>query len=355
MDKNSETTRSLLIKHYQAYPKLQIEDVFKYLFQSALGCEHLLTDENAALAYIKSEYEAVSKSDLPRVDLLDGDFSRVHLSLLNGGLTPETLARLFFLSAREVSDGKAVLEQKLNVARELVSVGSLPFEAKAFEAMLAQWRDRGYPAVHHSDSFRENYRPAYRVVANRLVEYLSIFTAIDKLLCGGSAIIAIEGGSASGKTTLAAILRDVYDCNVFHMDDFFLRPEQRTPQRLLEIGGNLDRERFYDEVLKPLKSGETVHYRPFDCSTGTLGAVITVSPKRLTVVEGVYSMHPAFGKYYDLGIFLDVDPNSQRQRIAKRNTEKLAKRFFEEWIPLENVYFDKTDIKSRSTQCKSIK
>ena len=35
-------------------------------------------------------------------------------------------------------------------------------------------------------------------------------------------IIAIDGKCTSGKTTLASKLAEIYDCNVFHMDDFFL-------------------------------------------------------------------------------------------------------------------------------------
>ena len=54
------------------------------------------------------------------------------------------------------------------------------------------------------------------------------------------------------------------------MDDFFLRPEQRTPERYAEPGGNVDRERFLAEVLIPLRAGETVQYRRFDCSTFTV-------------------------------------------------------------------------------------
>ena len=45
------------------------------------------------------------------------------------------------------------------------------------------------------------------------------------------AVVAIDGKCTSGKTTLASKLAEIYDCNVFHMDDFFLRPEQRTPER----------------------------------------------------------------------------------------------------------------------------
>ena len=68
-------------------------------------------------------------------------------------------------------------------------------------------------------------------------------------------IVAIDGKCTSGKTTSASKLAEIYDCNVFHMDDFFLRPEQRTSERFAEIGGNVDYERFQEEVLFPLRSG----------------------------------------------------------------------------------------------------
>ena len=44
-------------------------------------------------------------------------------------------------------------------------------------------------------------------------------------------IVAIEGGSAGGKTTLAARLQKELDANVFHMDDFFLHPCKRIPPK----------------------------------------------------------------------------------------------------------------------------
>ena len=66
-------------------------------------------------------------------------------------------------------------------------------------------------------------------------------------------VIAIDGNCTAGKTTLAAVLEKEYDCNVFHMDDFFLRPQQRTAERYAEPGGNVDYERFQEEVLIPLK------------------------------------------------------------------------------------------------------
>ena len=61
-------------------------------------------------------------------------------------------------------------------------------------------------------------------------------------------LVAIDGRCGSGKTTLGEYLKGQFDCNLFHMDDFFLRMEQRTPDRMKETGGNVDYERFYETV-----------------------------------------------------------------------------------------------------------
>ena len=170
---------------------------------------------------------------------------------------------------------------------------------------------------------------------------------IDELLAKKDmVVVAIDGKCTSGKTTLAAKLAEVYDCNVFHMDDFFLRPEQRTAERFAEIGGNVDYERFKDEVLIPLKAGQAFSYRPFDCSTFTLADRVCVTPKKLNIIEGTYSHHPYFGGPYDMKILLTVDEETQRQRILQRPAF-LHVRFFEEWIPMENRYLAGFDIPDR--------
>ena len=48
-------TRAFLLFHVSAYPKAELSDLFKALYQSAFGCEHLVADASAAEAYIASE------------------------------------------------------------------------------------------------------------------------------------------------------------------------------------------------------------------------------------------------------------------------------------------------------------
>lgn len=152
-------------------------------------------------------------------------------------------------------------------------------------------------------------------------------------------LVAIDGNCTAGKTTLAGKLAEELSCNVFHMDEFFLRPEQRSPERLAEAGGNVDYERFRQEVLLPLTRGEPVRYRPYDCRTQTLKAPVELPHRKLAIIEGTYSCHPCFGDPYDLKLFLTVSPEVQRQRILQRPAFK-HRRFFEEWIPMEQKYFE---------------
>ena len=181
--------------------------------------------------------------------------------------------------------------------------------------------------------------------------FLFVQPQIDRLLARKPQIIvAIDGNCTAGKTTLANQLAANYDCNIFHMDDFFLRPEQRTVERFAEIGGNVDYERFNVEVLLPLKSGKPFSYRPFDCSTFQLTDPVAVMPKKLNIIEGTYSLHPYFGEVYDLKVFLSITPELQRERILQRPVF-LHKRFFEEWIPMENQYFNIVKI---SEECQIV-
>lgn len=167
-------------------------------------------------------------------------------------------------------------------------------------------------------------------------------------------LLAIDGGSASGKTTLAALLAQRYGCPVFHMDDFFLRPEQRTPQRLAEPGGNVDRERFFSEVLQPLRQGGPASYRRYDCQTGQLLPPVLRQAGQLNVIEGAYSMHPELSALYDLSVFLAVSPETQRRRILQREPAFKQQLFFQKWIPMENRYFQAFSIPERCDLCIEI-
>ncbi len=162
-------------------------------------------------------------------------------------------------------------------------------------------------------------------------------------------IIAVDGPCATGKSTFADDVAKEYDCQVFHMDDFFLTEEEKTEERLSVPGGNVAWERFEEEVLKKLDAGQPFTYKKYNCKTGEFFDSKEVKPKKLYIVEGVYSHHPELVKYYDYRIFFDVTKKTQQDRLKKRNSEKMYQRFINEWIPLEDKYFDAFSIRAKSS------
>jgi uridine kinase len=172
-----------------------------------------------------------------------------------------------------------------------------------------------------------------------------IIAKINELLKSKSqVVISIDGCAASGKTTLAEKLSKLYSSDIIHMDHFFLPVELRTKDRLNEPGGNIHYERFKEEVINNL--GNIFSYNVYNCSKCSIDSKKTINNRKLIIVEGSYSLHPYFGKYYDLSIFLDIDKDEQIDRIRNRDGEKLLKMFIEKWIKYETNYHDYYNVKT---------
>lgn len=168
------------------------------------------------------------------------------------------------------------------------------------------------------------------------------------LLHKSSLLIAIDGRCGSGKTTLASHLQNEYQANLFHMDDFYLPLDLRTPEILRQPAGNIDRQRFLKEVLLPLKSGHAFSYRTYSHSPAPhFSELIKIVPAKVTVIEGSYSCHPDFSAFYDYKIFLSLDKDRQWQRLSKRENSKDLAGFAQYWIPMEERYFQAYQIQSK--------
>lgn len=153
-------------------------------------------------------------------------------------------------------------------------------------------------------------------------------------------LVALEGGSAAGKSTLGAALAARLGATLVHMDDFFLPPELRTKARFAQPGGNVHYERVKAEVLEPLAAGEAPEYGVFDCSKMAVGHTVREEARDVVIVEGAYALHPELRDFFHLKVLVTVDGDTQRERIRKRNGEQMLRRFLEEWIPLEQTYFE---------------
>jgi len=334
-----EELKQLLQAHLSGHPAAQVQDAVKFLHQSFMGPGHLIEDEGAALSRLEEEWDrtAADPSAIP-AQLLGGGLCRLDLSACKGlGLSPATVNRLFVLTAQEVKGDPEGLEQSLELAAHLPDA----------EAYLRRYRAAGCPMVRHSEAYRQAYRPAYRVVSNQYLPLLPLLGAIDRqLFSDGFARVALDGPCASGKSTLGTLLSKIYRCPLLHMDDFFLRPEQRTQERLAQPGGNVDRERFERDVLAPLCRGEAASYHPWRCGEGAFAPVQTIEPAPLFITEGSYSLHPDLRERYTLRIWVEAPLPVRLARLQERGGEEVLERYRTLWIPMEDRYFEACQVKA---------
>ncbi len=324
------------------HPSTQPRDVIKQCYQAAKGAEHLLMDTTRARAYFDQEYAATpADAAQPLFEAISDNVCRVNLAAWKAASLPaEWLFRMFVHTASVPMGGSDLLEQYIKETAVVAS--ALP----GWEESLAAWQEAGMPAVHHSDAYRTAEKPAYRIVNGR---FRCIMPILQRLQEDSSIrVIAMDGRAASGKSTKAELLHAVLEVPVVHMDDFFLPPALRTPERLAQPGGNVDYERFAQEVVPHLASDAPFAYRVFDCSQMDFGGMREIAAAPLRIVEGSYAHHPALGDYADLRVFSTVEADEQMARILRRNGERMAEMFRTRWIPMEEKYFSYFGIREKA-------
>jgi uridine kinase len=335
---------------------MDIRDMVKLIYQSEFAGGHLVKNEDDSLRRLKDEMEqldkpghSVRKDDVLFENIGNG-LCRLNLCRLREfGISIETVNRFFINTSNSTSGSISGFEKKLRVLRQCCEDREFLYPVEQLDMFIHEFRKNGYPAIGHSEEYRKEYSPSYRVVKEEYCKFFSAFSSIDSLMrTRGSVNVAIDGSSGSGKSTFASLLAGVYDCNVFHTDHFFLTPAMRTAERLNETGGNFDYERFREEVIHGIMSGLAFSYRVYNCSKKTFDRIIEVSPKRLNIIEGCYSMHPSVVNSYDLKVFLYTSWQEQSHRIIERSGKALYDRFISEWIPMENRYYKEMKIREKS-------
>lgn len=318
---------------------MQPGDIMKLCFQAAFGAEHLLSDKEAAFKYLEEELRSAEPVDEPLFERISPDYCRIGLGAWKQRNLPiDWLFRMFSFSASTANGDEGLFQQYVETANSLIRSGDIP--VSGWDIYKSRYEAEGLHAVHHSQTYRQNEKPSYRVVKAGFIRLIPLLEKILQLPAkDGAQVIAIDGRSASGKTTLASHLEIILNAGIIHMDDFFLPLDLRTESRLAHPGGNVHYERFMDEVLPYLSKTEAFSYRIFDCALLDYTGERHVTQGEWRVVEGAYSCHPAFERYMDLRVFSTTDAQEQYQRILVRNGEKMAKVFAERWIPLEEAYF----------------
>ena len=347
--------KNVILAHASRYPEMQVQDYIKLIYQSEFGGSHFVADEAEALAHLREECAALPKATLHErtpFEPVGCGMERLYLSrTLLEHVSMHTINRMAILSANAKHGSLMHFKQKLNVLRALSEAGEIPPAADVLDEYLSEYEASGYPSVHHTDEYRAAYHPVYRLVTRRFRQCWYVIELIESLMKTRTSriILAIDGPAAAGKSTLSALLASLYDCNVFHMDDFFLPFALRTEETANTPGGNMDFARFRREVGGKMRRNSPFVYHRYDCRRNSLGETVYVTPKRLNIVEGSYSMHPDLADLYDGAVFVTIDAETQRARVITRNQPSTAKRYLEEWIPRENEYFDACGVEERCT------
>ncbi len=337
-----------LVTHGRRYPCMTPVDGVKLVYQSIFGGGHMIPDKDVALARLQAEYDALpaKKTGEMLTEPIGGGLVRLHLAALDTDTLPlEAVNAMFYTSANEHTGTEEDFQSALVTLRSLCREGKMPFDEESLSLYLDTYDGS---AVSHSEIYRQSYHPAYRIIRQSYVPYFGVIGEIFRQMKKGKQVtVAIDGMSGSGKSTLATLLSSLTGSPVMHMDDFFLPPEKRTANRLAEAGGNVDYERFSAEVCDGLTSGALFSYGVFDCSVMAITEQreIPVSPVR--IVEGSYAMHPYFGRYATISVFLHISPETQMARITARNGSRMAEKFKNIWIPMENRYFRELHVAER--------
>jgi hypothetical protein len=164
----------LLSSHLQRYPRMQLEDIYKLLHQAAMGPEHAVQDPAVARARLREEVQQLQDGPAdPLVDPIspDGRLARVHLRpYVESGRDIDQLAAAFVETANTYPAAPDKLAKFCGCLGDLADAGGIPFARAAVEAFFVKLEADAYPAIRHSETYRDLYRPAYRVVA---VEYIA--------------------------------------------------------------------------------------------------------------------------------------------------------------------------------------
>ena len=329
--------KACFCEQVKLHPSILPQDAIKHCFQAAFGAEHLLADVAAARDYFDTEMEAVESGENPLFERLSPDFCRVNFAVWkNKALPAEWLFEMFRMTAAEKEeDGEETFAACMRAVGELTEENLAPFAHEAWREALENYERGGIRPVHHSEAYRKNERPSYRVVAARFVSLLPV---LEKM-AAGTQIVAIDGRAASGKTTLAELISSVTGAGVIHMDDFFLPEELRTVERLASPGGNVHYERILKEVIPNLAAEKSFSYQIFDCEKMQINGLRRVAASQWKIVEGSYSHHPEFKNHMNLRIFCDIQVAEQMKRICRRDGDEAAAMFETRWIPMEEQYF----------------
>lgn len=341
MDKR---TYDVLVNQFKKYPKMEICDGIKLIYHAEFGGGYSVKDEFSCIKTIEEigSNLSVEQLSMPYFEDIGGGYCRMNLSVL-GVLPVVVVGRMFMESGAENHGNIDGFNQRVEILRKIAKDKKLSFTVKQLDEYMEEYYKEGVRPVHHSAEFIESYKPAYRVVKKEYCKFLEAFIKISRLYSQGYEVtVGIDGQRASGKTTLAELLPTIFECNVFKTSNFLCDNREEIVTAIEE------------EVCKKLNTGDPFSY---NCYSKTKKKYVrrSVIAKRLNIIQGTYALHPNLDKYYELRIFMEVNPVLQAKRVLREHGKIEGTKILNEHIPKENEYIENYGIKVKSDIIYNIK
>jgi hypothetical protein len=155
---------------------MEIQDLYKLLFQAVMGSEHAISSLDAARSWLNRELENLPEGPVePAIDVISPDGAIVRINLrpfIQSGGDPSSLLDAFVRTANEYRGTREMLWLYWSFAERLAEDGELSFERADMQAFFKRVEEEDFPAVHHSTRYENAYHPAYRVIKQDYLETL---------------------------------------------------------------------------------------------------------------------------------------------------------------------------------------
>lgn len=160
----------------------------------------------------------------------------------------------------------------------------------------------------------------------------------------GVFIVAIDGMSGTGKTTIAKEVAERLDAVNVLCDDFFTgghNSEWAKKSTNEKIDNVIDWKRIKEEVVKPLKNSKKATWHPFNWKTfeGLSPETISAQPKRVVVLDGAFSNRPELRDVVNFSVLVEAPKNLRVGRVKQREGENYSYDWHATWQEAMEFYF----------------
>ncbi len=174
-NQSSEALHAIIAMHLRHYPALRLDDLYKLVYQGAMGSEHAVADIDQVYRRLNDERRVMtSQPDGPLGIAVSPDrrLVRVHLGpFLDNGGDLQDLAQACVETAGIVKPSTDRMARYWSWVEGMATQQLLPFSIADVKRYGDRRRSQSYPAVHHSPYYRRMYHPAYRVVLTQLIDF----------------------------------------------------------------------------------------------------------------------------------------------------------------------------------------